>query len=96
MQNFFSAGRRSFLTGGGMALKTWLKTWGQTLANMAERGPFGVFKGTILNEGVPHKRPPLKTPLYRIMLIYNIDKVDIAKFKTSICNISQFLPQRIF
>ena len=49
--------------------------------------------------GRPHScnPPPLKTPLYSIfILIYNIDKVDIAKFKSSICNISQNLPQRSF
>ena len=62
------------------------------VANMAEnleRGPFDVFRGTILKGG-GHTVAPLKTPLYCIILIYNIDKVDIAKFKTSICIIAHF------
>ena len=98
MQNFFSTGRRSFLTGGGggCLVKNMSKNMGANMAENLEKGPFGVFRGTILNKGRPHSRPPLKTPLYCIILIYNIDKVDIAKFKTSICNISQFLPQGIF
>ena len=66
------------------------------MAENLERGLFGVFKGKILNGGGNTVALPLKTPLYCIIVIYNIDKVDIAKFKTSICNISQFLPQRKF
>ena len=104
MQISFSTGRRSFLTrGGGGVVENMAKNMGANIAENLERGPFGVFKGTILNGGggCGHKingppSPPLKTPLSCIILIYNIDKVDIAKFKTSICNISQFLPQRMF
>ena len=48
MQNFFSTGRRSFLTGGD---KNMVKNMGTNMAENLERGPFGVFKGTILNGG---------------------------------------------
>ena len=65
MLNFFSTGRRSFLTGG------WLKTWGQTWLK-PEGGPFGVFKGTILNsERAAATQSPLPkdaTVLYYIVL----------------------------
>ena len=72
------------------------KNMGTNMAENLERGPFGVFKGTILIGGSHTVARPLKTPLYCVTLIHNVDKIDIAKFKTSICNISQFLSQRIF
>ena len=43
------------------------------VANMAEnleRGPFGGFKGTILNGGRPHSRPPPPTD---VTVLYYID-----------------------
>ena len=56
MQNYFSTGMRSFLTKGGGMVKNNAKIMG---ANMAEKqGTFGVFKGTFLNGGRLHNRPP--------------------------------------
>ena len=88
MQNFFSTG--------AVMVKNMAKKHGANRAENLERGPFGVFRCTILNGVADTQSLPLKTPLRCILLIYNIDKVDIAKFKTSICNISQFLSQRNF
>ena len=51
MQNFFSTGRRSFLTGGGGVVENMAKNMGANMAEILERGPFGTFKGTILNGG---------------------------------------------
>ena len=55
MQNFFSTGRRSFLTGGGGGggvVENMAKNMGANMAEILERGPFGTCKGTILNGGV--------------------------------------------
>ena len=48
MQNFFSTGRRSFLTG---VVKNMAKNMRANMGENLERGPFGTFKGTILNGG---------------------------------------------
>ena len=50
MQNFFSTERRSFLTGGGV-VKNMAKNMRANMGENLERGPFGTFKGTILNGG---------------------------------------------
>ena len=71
MQNFFSTGRRRFLTGGkgGLVVKSMAKNMGANMVENLERGPFGVFRGTILNGGRPHSRPPKEaTVLYYIDL----------------------------
>ena len=60
MQNFFSTGRRMFLTGGGCFVKNMAKNMGANIAENLERGPFGVFRGTILNWGGHTVAPPQK------------------------------------
>ena len=49
MQNFFSTGRRSFFTGG--VVENMAKNMRANMGENLERGPFGTFKGTILNGG---------------------------------------------
>ena len=58
MQKFFSTGRRRFLTGGGGVVKNMAKNMGANIAENLKRGPFGVFRGTILNEGGHTVAPP--------------------------------------
>ena len=50
MQNFFSTGRRSFLTGG--VVKNMAENMRANMGENLERGTFDTFKGTILNGGV--------------------------------------------
>ena len=68
MQNFFSTWRRIFLTR-GMVVKNMAKNMGANMAEILERGPFGVFRGTILNGGGHTVAPPKDaTVLYYIDL----------------------------
>ena len=68
MQNFFSTGRRRFVTRGGV-VKYIAKNMGANMVENLERGPFGVFRGTILNGGGHAVAPPKEaTVLYFIDL----------------------------